>query len=257
MTTIDELIEHRPHLKDSLRMHEKIKGFEDSVLALPIQTYGLDIVPITLEHVCYPVELIRPVFENFSRILNVPGDMLAALEDAMAIGRIDLMRLPLNEVPSFSLPYQENELATILFLIGRPYFIWMKRRLNLDGMFWEEGRCNVCNAAPLMASVKSEAGKIFYCPFCGSRGRWHRIGCPDCGNRDTNKLETMEVKGEPGFSLNMCNECKGYHKTVESGLLDSHTPELLDILSMPLDITAQNKGCRRPSPNPLGAREMV
>lgn len=257
MDDISRIIDEKPHLADALRMHEKIKRFEDSVLALPLQTYGDDIIPITLDHVCYPVELIKPVFENFSRILHVPAGMLAALEDAMTIGRIDLTRLPMNEVPSFSLPYQEGELATILFLIGRPYFIWMKRRLGLDGMFWEEGRCNVCNATPVMATVKSEDGKVYFCPFCGGMGRWHRIGCPGCGNRQAGKLEMIEAEGEPGVRLCLCNECRGYHKTVESGLLDSRSPELLDIISMPLDIIARNKGYGRPSPNPLGMREMV
>lgn len=78
------------------------------------------------------------------------------------------------------------------------------------------------------------------------------MACPICMNKDTNKLDILIIDNEEGFRIDLCNECKSYIKTFERILLNDHTPELLDIMSLPLDIIAQEKGYKRLSPNPIG-----
>lgn len=257
MISIEEIIKTKPHLEGSLKFYEKVLKFETAVHELPSDVSPSNAIPVGLDHVSYPPELVKPVFDRFTSFFDVPADMLAPLRDAMESGRIDLTRLPMNEVPSFALPYQENDLATLLYLIGRPYFRWVRKKFNLDNMFWQEGKCPVCNSVPALATIKEDEGRTLYCPFCGGQGRWKRIGCPHCQNEDGDKIEVNVVEGDEGFRVNFCKKCKAYLKTVNAGLLGDYTPDLLDIVSLPLDIIAQEKGYRRFSPNPLGLTVMA
>ena len=57
------------------------------------------------------------VFQLFVSIFDLPGEELEPLGRALEAGDIDFMRFPLDEVPDLSLPYAEDELAAILFLV--------------------------------------------------------------------------------------------------------------------------------------------
>jgi len=250
MITIEELAEQRPHLKDALGLYAKVTEFTRL-------TGKTNISAPSPGDICYPPVSVEPLFESFSSSFDVPMDILAPLKEAMKLGQVDLTRLPLNETPAFSLPYHEDELANLLFLISRPFFLSLGSPLNVSSLFWEEGRCPVCNAVPSLSFNRQEEGKTLFCSYCSSRGTWHRIGCPGCRNRDARKLELIEVEQEKGFRIDLCNECRGYIKTMDERLLSEYTPELLDIISLPLDILAQGRGYKRRSPNPIGIIKMT
>ncbi len=245
MFAIKEIAERRPHLKDALRLYEKVTEF-DRLMG------KMNAVAPSPGDICYPPSSIDLLIESFSSVFEVPLDILAPLKEAMKLGQVDLSRLPLNETPAFSLPYHEDELTGLLFLISRPYFLRLRGSLNGHDVFWEEGRCPVCHAAPSLSFLRREEGKALSCSYCSSRGAWHRVGCPHCQNRDARKLEIIEVEQEKGFRIDLCNECKSYLKTADEGLLSEYTADLLDIMSLPLDILAQDRGYKRRSPNPIG-----
>jgi len=249
MITIEEIAEKRPHLKDALRVYGKVTEFNRKI-------EGMHITSPFPEDINYPPSFIDPIIESFSSVFDVPADILAPLKEAMKLGQVDISRLPLNETPAFSLPYHEGELKNLLFLISKPFFLRLGDSLEVSTLFWEEGRCPVCHAVPSLSFIKPE-GKTLSCSYCSSRGKWHRIGCPHCQNRDARKLEILEVEQEKGFRIDLCNECKSYLKTMDEGLLSEYTPELLDIMSLPLDILAQDRGYQRRSPNPIGVTGMI
>lgn len=250
LTTIEEIIEKKPHLKDALRLYEKVIEFKRSVS-------GMYKNPITFEDIAYPAEVISAIFKDFSSIFGMPEENLTALKEAMKFGQIDFTRLPLNEIPAFSLPYHEDELTMMLFLISKPYFLWIRDSYNIDNIFWQEGRCPVCNSSPSIASIDKDGRKHLYCSFCETSGYFKRIGCPICLNEDTSKANIITAEGEDGFRIDTCDACGSYFKTVEIGLLNDLNPDIADLISLPLDIIAQNKGYRRLSPNPLGMMRMV
>ena len=250
MITIEKIADQRPHLKDALRLYEKVTEFNR--LTEEVNTAALSPGDIS-----YSPGAIDPLFESFSSIIDVPVDILAPLKEAMKLGQVDLTRLPLNETPAFSLPYHEDELAGLLFLISRPFFLRLSSSLKASSLFWEEGRCPVCHSVPSVAFIKQDEGKTLYCSYCSNSGKWHRIGCPHCQNRDARKVELLEVEQERGFRIELCNECKSYSKTMNESLLSEYTPELLDVMSLPLDILAQGRGYKRLSPNPIGMIKMT
>lgn len=250
MIAVEKIVRDRPHLRDAIDLYEKVAAFKRSTVDL-----GKDSFPF--EDTTYPPELLDSIFGSFSSIFDISPDIIGPLKEAMTFRRIDLSRLPLHETPAFSLPYHEDELAGVLFLISKPYFMRLGNSCGLLASSWTEGRCPVCNSIPSLSFIRQNEARKFFCSYCEYMGPWHRIGCPNCQNRDPVKLDIIEIEEEKGLRIDLCNECKSYVKTANDYLLDDYTPELVDIISLPLDIIAQGRGYVRRSPNPIGLERMV
>jgi FdhE protein len=69
-------------------------------------------------------------------------------------------------------------------------------------------------------------------------------------------LDTIVFENEVGFRVRACNACRSYGKIVDWELLCRMTPDLADLISLPLDIVVQEKGYKRPSPNAIGMVRM-
>ncbi len=251
---VQALIEQRPHLKDPLELYARWQGFHHEAAGLlPKERSALS----TEDSKAYPRESAGPVFQLFVSIFDLPREELVPLGRALEDGDIDFMRLPLNELPALSPPYAEEELATILFLLSRPYFLALREAFPLDGNQWEEGRCPLCSARPALASILEGPKRRLHCSFCGTSGPTPRfIGCPNCGTVDASRLNTIMSEDEPGFRVVTCDECQTYVKVVESPILGEMGVDLADLASLPLDIVAQGKGFVRMAPNPIGLKKM-
>ena len=60
---------------------------------------------------------------GFRRCFDLPEGTLAPFKQAMEVREIDFTRLPFGEVPSFSLPYAEDDLSMLLYLLSKPWFL--------------------------------------------------------------------------------------------------------------------------------------
>jgi FdhE protein len=128
----------------------------------------------------------------------------------------------------------------------------LRGALDLEG--WLKGECPLCGSAPQMALLRDEGGKRYLqCSFCGYQWRWERIACPSCNNKDFNLLHYLYAEDEEAYRVDLCDQCKGYIKTVDSRKLD-YEPyiDLEDIVTIHLDILAVEKGYRRTAPTPWG-----
>ena len=245
MIPIERIIQNKPHLKEILRLYEKVIEFQADVSPM---LAGV----VSIEDVKYPSELVDPIMKRFSVIFDVPAEGLTMLREAMKSGLIDFTRLPLGEVPSFSLPYHEDELKSILFILGRPFSIRLRELCNLDNIFWQEGRCPLCHAQPTMVSLADQGRRQLYCSFCQTKGYFKRTGCPICYNNDVSKINIITLEKEEAFRADMCGVCKTYLKSLESEVLLDLTVDIADLVSLPLDIIVQNRGFSRVAPNPIG-----
>ena len=247
MNIINEIIAKKPHLEATLRFYERSMLFADAVKALAMPSRpGLN---------AYPPEFIGRIVERFLSVVDLPEGSLSPLKQALEVGEIDFKRLPLLEVPAFSLPYSEDDLTMLLFLLSRPYFLGMHDALPRDDRFRAEGRCPVCSARPTLVSDSPE-GLQQHCSFCGTKGRFDATGCPVCHNKDKALLKTFFIRKEKGFTVRACDVCKSYVKVVDGRSLGRVPPDLADLMSLPLDIMVQEKGYKRTSPNPVGMVRM-
>lgn len=250
---IQALVEQRPHLKDPLELYAGWQRFQNKMSQL-LRQEGSSLSPSDSR--AYPRDSVGPAMQLFASIFDLPGEELAPLGQALEDGNIDFMRLPLDEIPDLSLPYAERELASILFLLGRPYFLALREACLLDGRQWEDGRCPLCSARPALTSIAEGPRRRLHCSYCGTVGPYRFMGCPNCGSTDTTKLSTLVPEGEPGFRVVTCDACRTYVKVMEGSLLDEMTADLADMASLPLDIVAQEKGYVRRAPNPIGLKMM-
>ncbi len=252
---IQALIEQRPHLKDPLELYAKWQRFQHEVTEFLPKVRS---VMSPEDAKAYPRESAGAVFRLFVSIFDLPSEELAPLSRALEEGDFDFMRFPLDEVSAqSSLPYTEEELTTILFLLSRPYFLALRETFPLDGSEWEEGRCPLCSARPTLASILEGPKRHLHCSFCGTSGPSPQfIGCPNCGTADASKLNTIMSEDEPGFRVITCEECQSYVKVLESSVLKEMAVDLADLASIPLDIVAQGKGYARMAPNPIGLKKL-
>ena len=247
---VEEIIQEKPHLRETIQLYEKVLTF-NSVVAKMTNT-------ITRDEVTYPPDMADVVMERFSSHFGIPEEHLSPFKEALKMGQLDFTRLPLNEIPSFSFPYHEDELRLILFLMSKPFFLRLGEMYHLNGSTWEEGKCPVCHAKPSLASIDSENRRKLYCSYCGTKGYYKRLGCPLCSSEDTSKITLFTFDEENGFRIDACHQCGSYIKTVitESIIENRLTPDLADLVSLPLDVIAQGKGFQRHSPNPIGMTKM-
>ncbi len=244
---IKELIAKKPHLTDPLRFYEKAIKFMNGIRELAAVSSG---------QVAYSPENVAGIVDAFSSALELPEGTLSPLKQALELREIDFTRLPLREVPAFSLPYAEEDLTMILFLVSRPFFLALHEACGLDGRPWDDGKCPVCNAQASLSSVTENGRRQVYCSFCGATGQALRAHCPLCLNQDPAKLNIFTFTGEEGFSIQTCDACNSYVKNVEPGLISRFGPDLADLMSLPLDMVIQQKGYSRRSPNPIGMINM-
>jgi FdhE protein len=248
MDILEELIAQKPHLEEPLRFYEKSVQFTDGVRALSIPSgTGLK---------AYPSMFIGPIIERFLSVFDLPEGSLAPLQQALELEEIDFTRLPLLEVPAFSLPYPEDDLTLLLFLLSRPYFFGMHDVLPFDDRIWEDGQCPVCKARPALSSITPEGRQQLYCSFCGTKGLYDAIGCHVCHNNNVARMDISVFENEAGFTVRTCNVCRCYVKIVAMELLGRMSPDLADLISLPIDIVVQNAGYKRSSPNAIGMARM-
>ena len=245
---VENILREKPHLTDTFRFYEKTVQFVDAVRAF--------VPALRPPTAAYSAEALDPVFERFSSFIELPEGSLDPLKRAMELGEIDFTRLPLGEVPAFSLPYAEDDLSMLLFLLSKPYFIALRESRTLDDRTWEEGRCPVCRAQPAVSWIGDNGRRRVSCSYCGTTGYVDRIGCPVCQVVDASKQNILTFEREEEFKINTCDLCRSYVKTVDAGMILRLTPEPADLVSLPLDIVVQEKGYARRSPNPVGMRKI-
>jgi hypothetical protein len=247
-TIIEDIITKRPHLEGPLRFYEKAVRFREELKKLDM--------PSRPDLNAYPPEFIGRIVQVFLSVFELPEGSLSPLKQALELGEIDFTRLPLLEVPAFSLPYPEDDLTMLLFLLSRSYFFGLRDRAQLDNRLWEEGRCPVCNALPSLAAMVEDGRFQLHCSFCGTVGYRQGKGCIVCGTEDATKANILTFEGEAGFAIHACDACRSYVKIVDRALFAGMTPDLADLIGLPLDIATQGKGYKRCSPNPLGMVRM-
>lgn len=232
-------IELKPHLRDAEKLYKRISAFESSVHLK--NKYN----PVEgARH--YTMEDARAVIHALSESLDFHSGELNDLEHAIHSGKIDFTSLVQENI---AVPEEEYRL---LYIVSRPFFRSMKDTVNMDGMFWTDGRCPVCSAKPSLSLLEKESQRMYFCSFCGTSGTYKRIGCPACLTDDARDITIITLEGEEGMRADTCEKCRSYVKNFDGSMMEGISMDLLDIMSIPLDIIVQEKGFKRLAPTPLG-----
>jgi FdhE protein len=243
--SIDNGPESAQHLQDVFELYSKVKEFDAVELKYD---YG----SLDNNYHYYIKEDVDIVLDNFSRVFSVPSGQLEPLKEAMQSGIIDFMLLPQGDAASFATPIMSEEMISLLYLLSRHFFRSIRSSLNVDNIYWEEGKCPVCNAVPAVSLLEMGNKRKYFCSFCGTTGYFKRIGCTQCQNEDPKLIDIIYVSDDSDIRIDVCNNCKSYVKTIDQSKVSFDDIEKADLISLPLDIIAQERGFVRRCPNPVG-----
>ncbi len=142
---------------------------------------------------------------------------------------------------AFLRPYAET-LRTLSIAIARPR---------------PEGYCPTCGGAPGISlrrtGPESEAGhRYLVCALCGGEWSMVRIRCPLCQETDPVKLPLYSSEQHAGVRLEVCDTCHHYVKSIDLTRDARAIPEVDDLVSVALDLWAQEQGYSRIEPGIAG-----
>ncbi|HEX7581204.1 MAG TPA: formate dehydrogenase accessory protein FdhE [Thermoanaerobaculia bacterium] len=119
------------------------------------------------------------------------------------------------------------------------------------------GRCPSCGGPPLLsirrADPESEAGRRFLvCADCGGEWPFGRVRCPSCCEESPEKLPVFQTDRHSGVRVEACEACHRYLKSIDLTVDARPVPEVDDLLSIAVDLWAQEEGFTRIAPGVAG-----
>ncbi len=249
MKSFEEIVRERPYLERVIELYRLLYGLKS--LAEEFRVEPVEDMSNYPE--VWAGKVVRIIVDAFGLSTEVHGALVRLLSDPS----VDIRKVPLEE--EMSLPVEgvsQREMKTVLYLYSKVFFMAEKQRLNLDGVFWQEGKCPVCHSTPAVSLIEPEQKRQFYCNYCGTVGPYERLTCPACHRDYSEGLEIVMFESEQGIRADLCPECKLYWKSFDSEMLRDYDYDILDLISLPLDIALQDRGYHRGCPNPIGMKDM-
>lgn len=146
-------------------------------------------------------------------------------------------------------------IAYALYSSLNPFYNSYMRAVSsiTDFSIWRDGCCPVCGHAAAMAKHREEDGaRILECGQCQAQWNYPRVECPFCDNNDYNRLRYFYVPGERFRQVHVCEECKGYIKTVDTREMDREAFLGLEAIATAyLDALAVQEGYKCPGGHPF------
>lgn len=118
--------------------------------------------------------------------------------------------------------------------------------------FWEQGYCPVCGELPPIAQISLKKGiKLLFCAACGIEWPFPLLRCLFCSHEEE-EMKYLCVEDEKQYRIEVCKACGKYLKAIDLELIGSTVPlDIENIVTLHLDILAQQQGYRRGSSFPL------
>ncbi|HME91836.1 MAG TPA: formate dehydrogenase accessory protein FdhE, partial [Myxococcaceae bacterium] len=139
----------------------------------------------------------------------------------------------------------------------RPYAeVLAALRINPDRQH-RSGYCPFCGGPPWIAWRRSpgemEAAQRFLgCALCGGEWPLARIHCPACQEEHPEKLPSFQSDAHPSVRIEACETCHRYVKSIDLSLDLRPIPEVDELLSLAMDVWANEQGFTRVEPGLAG-----
>jgi hypothetical protein len=112
------------------------------------------------------------------------------------------------------------------------------------GDTWKRPLCPVCGGPPMLSEFREqEQTRDLRCATCGMAWFFPHLACGWCSNDNFRALGYFVVEGDVSHRVDTCDACHGYLKRcMVSELTPSELLPLEDLLTLPLDVAAEQKG---------------
>lgn len=119
--------------------------------------------------------------------------------------------------------------------------------------------CPNCGALPQLSyfGLSDEAlvtaPRRLLCSRCGESWTYPRMVCAGCGSEDTAKLPIYsDHERFPSLRVDACDACRTYLITVDQPKERKAVPVVDELVALPLDLYARDRGYRKITPNLMG-----
>lgn len=139
----------------------------------------------------------------------------------------------------------------------QPYAAQLRERKITPDRVHSRGHCPFCGAAAWISARKAaadaEAGVRFLgCSLCGLEWNFNRVSCPACGEEDPHQLPIYRTDAHPTVRIETCETCRRYVKSIDMTADARPVPSVDDLLSLSMDLWAQDEGFVRIEPGMAG-----
>jgi FdhE protein len=272
---IQQIKKKRPGYVEILEFYQKVKEAQDKIKAslrtapIKLKKKSKDLSTeegfslIRKEDFPLDIEISVNLFETLCQIGKEANPRMAEqvgkIREVLGSGKIDLKNLLKKGLTEQWVEQAADESGldkkVFLFLIQcsiKPSVeaTVEQLRTELDPETWLKGYCPVCGSLPSLSLLKEEVGKRYLlCSFCGYQWRIDRLFCPFCTNKDQRSLHYFHGEGEEAHRIDLCDKCHQYIKTIDFRKIEEFDPVLEDLATLHLDILANQKGYKKPTPN--------
>lgn len=241
---IDELKRERPYLESPLELYRKVKRFEEACEKALEE--GGELPP-------------GFVLQEFAKTFEVRPDETEGIEALVSALASDPL---LEEKAIFELLGKDalearvelEEVRRLLFLLRKPFLI-ARRKKQRQLKQLDPAKCPVCDQYVSLTMIDIDNRRHMVCTLCGHSEEITRIGCSYCLHKNPERIKILV--DEDDIRVELCELCKSYIKSFKDEVYRRfRDPNLIDVMSLPLDVVAQERGFTRRSPNAIGIREI-
>lgn len=146
----------------------------------------------------------------------------------------------------------ERCLAWLFLQPCAEYLASRKTRTVADG---SPTRCPMCGAKPIVGVLRPEgegARKSLICMLCAHEWPFRRIYCPSCGEEREPHMAFYSAPEIPHVRIDVCDTCHTYVKSVDLTKSGLAVPIVDELVALPLDLWAREKGYRKLQINIVG-----
>jgi FdhE protein len=123
----------------------------------------------------------------------------------------------------------------------------------------EENRCPACGGEPQLSFFGASdealvtAPRRLLCARCSATWAFPRMVCAGCGNQESSTLPIFADPDRfPALRVDACEVCSQYLVTVEMAKDPAAVPPVDELVALPLDLYARERGFRKVTPNLMG-----
>ncbi len=123
----------------------------------------------------------------------------------------------------------------------------------------EPNRCPTCGGDPQLSFFGASdealvtAPRRLLCSRCSATWAYPRMVCAGCGNQDSSKLPILADPDRfPALRVDACEVCSRYLVTVELAKDPAAVPVVDELVALPLDLYARERGFSKVTPNLMG-----
>jgi len=242
----DELAKTNPSSSELLRFYRELALFQKPIYE-KLRSTGQTDLRLLLGHFPLLLNLVQ-------RIGPEPLAGFGAAHLTSIDSQWELLRAAWED-PAVEDPDQEwNARLFYARVLLQPYaeHLALLGKIDLDQT---AATCPFCSARPIAGVLRGEgdgAKRWLLCSLCSTEWPFLRIACPNCGERDKDKLPVYMASGLDHVRVEACDHCQTYIKSVDLTRDGRAVPMVDELATVALNLWAEDHGYAKLESNLLG-----